>query len=437
VLNGIFVALVAAAVLVAALAGRMPDANAAALAAARSAVDVTLGLVGAMALWLGFMRVLRDAGFLGALARGLTPVLRRLFPDVPEDDPALGAIVMNLAANVLGLGNAATPFGLAAMRELERLNPQPGVATNAMALFLAINTAGLAVLPLGAIAVRASLGSTNAAGIIAPSLCASACATVGAIAAAKWLERRRRFAVARAAPGAKSDETGGAPAPAHDPAALAEARRIAELRPQSDPTRRWLAVVFAIAVAAALVRVVALAPSFETVKALLASWLLPLLMAAIVLAGFVRRVAVYDAFIAGAREGLGVAVTVLPFMIAILVAVGLLRASGALDALVSALAPVTGLVGFPAEALPMALIRPLSGSGALAVMTETMQHYGPDSFPGFLVCVINGSSETTFYVLALYLGSVGVRASRHTVLACLAGDLCGVAGALAASRVFF
>jgi spore maturation protein SpmB len=170
---------------------------------------------------------------------------------------------------------------------------------------------------------------------------------------------------------------------------------------------------------------------------MLSSWLLPALMAAIVLGGFARRVPVYDAFIAGAREGLGIAVTVLPYMLAILVAVGLFRASGALDALVSAVAPVTGLVGFPAEALPMALIRPLSGSGALAVMTETMQHYGPDSFPGFLACVINGSSETTFYVLALYLGSVGVRASRHTVLACLLADLAGVAAALGASRLFF
>jgi spore maturation protein B len=146
---------------------------------------------------------------------------------------------------------------------------------------------------------------------------------------------------------------------------------------------------------------------------------------------------VYDAFIAGAREGLDIAVTVLPYLLAILVAVGLFRASGGLDALTGAVAPFTARVGFPAEALPMALIRPLSGSGALAVMTETMQHYGPDSFPGFLACVINGSSETTFYVLALYLGSVGVRASRHTVLACLAADFAGVAAALVASRIFW
>ena len=433
-LNGIFVVLVAAAVLVAAFAGRMPAANDAALAAAKSAVDVTIGLVGVMALWLGFMRVLREAGFLAALARGLRPLLERLFPDVPPEHPAMGAIVLNLAANVLGLGNAATPFGLAAMRELERLNPRPGVATNAMALFLAVNTAGIAVLPLGAIAVRASLGSANAAGIVAPSLFASACATLAAIGAAKWLERRGRFAVERAQP--REGEPGWT-APFGELAGLDEARRLAAPQPRADPRRRWLALAFALALSAALARTFALAPSLDTAKSLLSSWLLPALMAAISLAGFARRVPVYDAFIAGAREGLGIALTILPFMLAILVAVGLFRASGALDALTTALAPVTGLVGFPAEALPMALIRPLSGSGALAVMTETMQHYGPDSFPGVLVCVINGSSETTFYVLALYLGSVGVRASRHTVIACLAGDLAGLAGALAASRVFF
>src|SRR5262245_40924542 len=176
----------------------MPATNDAALAAAKSAVEIALGLVGVMAMWLGFMRVLREAGVVRALARAGAPLLRRLFPDVPPDHPAMGAMLMNLAANVLGLGNAATPFGLKAMRELETLNPRPGVATNAMALFLAINTAGLAVLPLGAIALRASLGSTNAAGIIAPSLVASIFGTLVAIATAKLLERRARFAPERA-----------------------------------------------------------------------------------------------------------------------------------------------------------------------------------------------------------------------------------------------
>jgi spore maturation protein SpmA/spore maturation protein SpmB len=433
-LNGIFVALVAGAVLVAAFAGTMPAANDAAITAAKSAVEITIGLVGVMALWLGFMRVLREAGFMRSIARALEPVLIRLFPDVPPDHPAMGAIVMNLAANVLGLGNAATPFGLKAMRELETLNPRPGVATNAMALFLAINTSGLAVLPLGAIALRASLGSANPAGIIVPSLIASICATLVAIAAAKLLERLPLFAPERAA---RLNARSPVEARPVDLAALDVAERmVSSVAPLTRP-RAVLLVLFALALAAAVARALVAEPSFETAKTLLSSWLLPALMAAIALAGFGRRISVYDAFIAGAREGLGIAVTVLPFMLAILVAVALFRASGALDVLTNAVAPVTALVGFPAEALPMALIRPLSGSGALAVMTETMQHSGADSFVGFLVCVINGSSETTFYVLALYLGSVGARASRHTVLACLAADVAGVAGALVASRMFF
>ncbi len=433
-LNGIFVALVTGAVLVAAFSGQMPAANDAALGAAKQAVEVLLKLVGVMALWLGFMRVLRDAGVMASLARALAPVLRRLFPEVPPDHPAMGAIVMNLAANVLGLGNAATPFGLKAMRELEALNPRPGVATNAMALFLAINTSGLAVLPLGAIALRASLGSKNAAGIIVPSLIASACATVAAIATAKLLERWPRFAAARAV--VRESNGDGAPL-APDSSAFDAAERLAAADARMEPARAWLFVAFVSALSFAVTGAFCAEPTFETAKSMLSTWLLPALMAAIALGGFARRVPVYDAFIAGAREGVQIAVTVLPFMIAILVGVGLFRASGALDALIGAVAPLTSLAGFPAEALPMALIRPLSGSGALAVMTETMSHYGPDSFVGFLVCVINGSSETTFYVLALYLGSVGVRASRHTVLACLAGDLAGVAGALLASRAFF
>jgi spore maturation protein SpmB len=378
--------------------------------------------------------VLREAGVVRALARAGAPLLTRLFPDVPADHPAMGAMLLNLAANVLGLGNAATPFGLKAMRELETLNPRPRVATNAMALFLAINTSGLAVLPLGAIALRASLGSANAAGIIAPSLIASLCATAAGIAVAKLLERLPWFAPERVplAEATPADAQRGAFI-----AGLDEAEELASAAPASDRGRRLALWFFALALGVAVAQTVAAEPSFATVKTLLGSWLLPALMGAIALAGFSRRVPVYDAFIAGAREGLEIAVRILPFMIAILVAVGLFRASGALDALTGALAPATGWLGFPAEALPMALIRPLSGSGALAVMTDTMKQYGPDSFVGYLVCVINGSSETTFYVLALYLGSVGVRASRHTVLACLAADLAGVAGSLVASRLFF
>jgi len=441
VLNSIFIALIAGAVGVAAFTGTMPATNQAALDAAKRAVMVVaLGLIGPMALWLGFMRVLREAGFMASIARALAPAMRRLFPEVPPDHPAMGAMILNLAANVLGLGNAATPFGLKAMRELETLNPRPGVATNAMALFLAINTSGVAVLPLGVIAIRASLGSTNAAGIVVPTVLATAFSTLAAIVLAKLLEGRALFSVERAAAAAPG---GAAPASAVAGAiqGIEQAEQIASVHAQPDGLRRLVFAGFGLLIAAALVRQLMFgAPETSGLagaKDVLNTWLLPVLMAAIVLFGFARRVKVYDAFIAGAREGFEIAIMVIPYLVAILVGVAMLDKSGALGALTRAVSPVTSLVGFPAEALPMALIRPLSGSGAMAVMTETMTTHGPDSFVGYLVSVISGSTETTFYVLALYFGSVGVRAARHTVLACLAADFTGIAAALVFSRIFF
>lgn len=440
-LNGIFIGLFAVSVLVAAFSGTMAETNQAALDAAKNAVLViAFGLIGPMALWLGFMRVLREAGFMSSIARALSPLMIRLFPDVPAEHPAMGAMILNLSANVLGLGNAATPFGLKAMRELETLNPRPGVATNAMALFLAINTSGVAVLPLGVIAIRASLGSTNAAGILVPSVLATLVSTALAVGIAKALERRAIFSAERAA----ADTPAGAAPESAAAAAIKgidEAEQIAGLQTRADPVRgavfAGFGVLLGVALLLQLVRGGSGADGFESVKEILNSWLLPVLMASIVMFGFARRVKVYDAFIAGAREGFEIAVMIIPFLVAILVGVAMLDKSGALGALIGAVAPVTSWVGFPAEALPMALIRPLSGSGAMAVMTQTMQTHGPDSFTGFLVSVISGSTETTFYVLALYFGSVGVRAARHTVLACLAADFAGIAAALVFSRIFF
>jgi len=442
VLNAIFIALVAGAVLVAAFSGTMAATNQAALDAAKNAVMVVaLGLIGPMALWLGFMRVLREAGFMASIARALAPVMRRLFPDVPAAHPAMGAMVLNLSANVLGLGNAATPFGLKAMRELESLNPRPGVATNAMALFLAINTSGVAVLPLGVIAIRASLGSQNPTGIVVPTLLATICATLVAVAVAKLLQGRAMFSAERAAARTAAETTPQAPAGAAPIAGLESAEATAAVARRADPLRTVGIALFFALLGYALVRQVASGPpdasAFDAVKDVLDGWLLPLLMSAIVLFGFARRIDVYDAFIRGAREGFDIAVMIIPYLVAILVAVAMFRHSGALGALTAAVSPVTSAIGFPAEALPMALIRPLSGSGGMAVMTETMTTFGPDSFVGYLVSVINGSTETTFYVLALYFGSVGVRAARHTVLACLAADFTGIAAALVFSRIFF
>jgi spore maturation protein SpmA len=438
-MNAIFIVLVVGAVVTAAFGGKMPEVSQSGIDSAKRAVEIAIGLLGMMALWLGFMRVLQDAGVMRSIARALAPVMRRLFPDIPAEHPAMGAMIMNIAANMLGLGNAATPFGLKAMQELNTLNPHKGVATNSMVLFLAINTSGVAVLPLGVIAIRASLGAENTAGIIVPTLLATFCSTVVAVLVAKALQGRSHFAIERYADeaGAHEGDAGGSMADAVPSRAASEG--IGDPNPPASPTRTWFLGLVAAALVVALYLQVSRDPAvgWEQAREILSSWLLPALMAFILLFGFAHRTRVYESLVKGAREGFDIFVMIIPFLVAILVAVGMFRASGALDWLIAAVRPVTSLVGFPAEALPMALVRPLSGSGAMGVMTETMTQYGPDSFTGFLVSVMNGSTETTFYVLALYMGSIHARAARHAVVACLSADAVGMAAALLWSRLFF
>jgi spore maturation protein SpmA len=439
-LNGIFIFLIVASVLTGAFSGQMNAVTQAGINSAKTAVDLALSLIGQMALWLGFMAVLREAGLMASVARALTPIMRKLFPGVPADHPAMGSMILNLAANILGIGNAATPFGLKAMHELNQLNRHPGVATNAMAMFLAINTSGVAVLPLGAIAVRAAVGSKDPAGIIVPSLIATMVSTVSAILVTRLLENRATYAPEKFAEPATQS------APFEKPGiegikGISDAEKAAqEVAPAKGPLL-WINLALTAAVLYAIVRFFQYAPpeqtTFDTTRVFFSDWLLPLLMLAIVAFGMGRRVKVYEALVTGAKEGFQIAVMIIPFLVAIIVGIGMFRASGAMDVLVRALSPILSPLGFPPEALPMALIRPLSGSGALAVMTETMKTHVPDSFVGYLVSVINGSTETTFYVLAVYFGSVTVRATRHTVYACLAADVVGISAACAICHVFF
>jgi len=433
VLNGIFLFLIVGSVLTAAFTGTMAKLTNDSAEAAKGAVTLAIGLIGQMALWLGMMRILREAGLLAGLGRALNPIMRRLLPSVPADHPAMSAMIMNMGANILGLGNAATPFGLKAMRELDTLNPRPGVATNAMSMFLAINTSGVAVLPLGVIAIRASLGAKDLGGIILPSILATAFSTSAAILVCKLLESRARWSPSRF-------ETSGERVIGPEIKGLADAEKLATSVAPSDPVRLAVMGLIYLAIGVGLFRTVSAMPSGDplaTVKTVVGDWLLPLLMMLIVSLGFVRKAKVYEVFIQGAKEGFDIAVTIIPFMVAILVGIAMFRGSGAMSVLVDAISVVTTPLGFPAEALPMAIIRPLSGSGAMAVMSETMKTYGPDSFIGFVVSVMNGSTETTFYVLALYFGSVGVRATRHTVWPCLAADFVGMSAAVAFSYVFW
>jgi spore maturation protein SpmA len=435
--NWIFLGLIVVSILTAAFSGSMPKVTEASLTSARSAVELAIGLIGQMTLWLGLVGVLREAGLMRSVANGLKPVMSRLFPEVPPEHPAMGAMIMNLAANVLGLGNAATPFGLKAMQELDKLNKQKGVATNSMALFLVINTSGVAVLPLGVIAVRATLGSHDAAGIIVPTLIATMTSTIVSVIACKLLEKRAMFAPEKYDPVEIDESKMKAP----DAASLEKAEQTAALAPKAPLWKQLVAAGIGVAVVAALVRHVMLAPqtvgAFDLTRGVLSDWLLPLLILAMVTLGFSRQVKVYEAFIASAKEGFQTVTAIIPFLVGMLVAIGMFRASGAMDVLVSVLSPALAPLGFPAEALPMALIRPLSGSGALGVMTESIKAYGPDSFVGYLVSVLNGSTETTFYVLALYFGAVQVKVLRHSLAACIVADFAGPLGAFVACKLFF
>jgi spore maturation protein SpmA/spore maturation protein SpmB len=385
---------------------------------ATGAVELALGLVGVMALFLGLMKIAEQGGLLKILARLIRPLMVRLFPDVPADHPAMGAMILNMSANMLGLGNAATPFGIKAMQELDRLNPCKGSATDSMVLFLAINTSSVTLLPTGVIALRASAGSADPAGILPTTLFATLCSTLAAILAVKGY---RRFfpltgeAVARQA--ADPDEAGQT----HAQPDIA----LAEDEGSGYPT--WVSLT-------ALIGFLLLIPLTVLYGQVVSPWILPGLMLGFLLFGVLRKVPIYESFVEGAKDGFQVALKIIPYLVAILVAVGMFRASGAMEWLVGQIGQLTSLFGLPAEALPMALLRPLSGSGAYGVMASIINDpaIGPDSYIGYLVSTLQGSTETTFYVLAVYFGAVQVRRIRHALAAGLTADIVGVISAVVA-----
>ncbi len=379
---------------------------------AGAAVELAIGLVGVMALFLGLMKVAEVGGMLTILAKLIRPLMVRLFPDVPADHPAMGAMILNLAANALGLGNAATPFGIRAMQELDRLNPVKGEATNAMALFMAINTSSVTLLPTGVIALRAAAGSIDPAAILPTTLFATIGSTSIAIIAAKFYQRF--FSQSKAAhiknkgdvKGLSTDDT---------------------LKDASNGYPMWVSVL-ALGILASFIPVAILFGRSVS------PWILPSLMVGFLGFGLVKKVKIYEVFVEGAKEGFQVALRIIPYMVAILVAVGMLKASGGLQMIVNTLSSVTSNFGLPAEALPMALMRPLSGSGAFAILASIINDpaIGPDSYTGFLVSTLQGSTETTFYVMAVYFGAVQIKRIRHALVTALTADVAGILFAILA-----
>jgi spore maturation protein SpmA len=364
-------------------------------------VEIALGLIGVLCLWLGLFEIAGRAGVIDALAKLLAPLFRRLMPEVPAGHPALGSITMNLAANMLGLDNAATPMGLKAMQELQSLNPNEDTATNAQILFLVLNSSSVTILPVTIFLFRAQQGSEDPTSVFIPILLATCSSTLAGLIAVAWFQRLRLF----------------------DYVVLA-----------------YLAG-FALLVGTFVLYLSYLPPPQLTKQSSLFGNLVLFSIIMLFLAvGVWRKVNVYEAFIDGAKQGFEVAIKIIPYLVGMLVAIGVLRASGILDGLLKGLEGFFSLLGVDTEfipALPTALMKPLSGSGARAMMLETMNTHGVDSFPAVLSAIVQGSTETTFYVLAVYFGSVGIRRVRHAVTCGLLADFAGICTAIVIGYWFF
>ncbi len=435
-LNWIWLLLLVGGALLAGFTGRFPTAIQGAFDAAGQSVQLAIGLAGIMTLWLGLMRIAEASGLVRIIARALRPVLVRLFPDVPPDHPAMGSMVMNLAANALGLANAATPLGLRAMRDLEKLNQVPGTATDAMCTFLALNTGSVQLLPISAIAVLAAEGSRTPTVIVGTTLLATACSSLAGLIAVKFMARLPMFRI-RVVPGPAPVGSGVVDSVPEDPI-VAQVPRPARWTWPAMAGLLGCFVWFAFRLMQA--EVPAGAVQEATWIRLLNS--LSLLSVPLLLAGFPLyaagcRVPVYEEFIEGAREGFQTSIRIIPYLVAMLMAIGFLRGAGGIDVMARALAVPMSWVGYPVELLPMTLLRPLTGSGTMAALVDLVKAHGPDSLLARSAGTLFGSTETTFYVVAVYFGAVSIRKTRHAVWAGLIADAVGALAAVYLCRAVF
>lgn len=367
----------------------------------KTAFEISLGLTGVLSLWMGLMKIGEQGGLVNALARVLSPIFNRLFPDIPKGHPVTGTMFMNISANMLGLDNAATPMGLKAMQELQQLNTKKDTATNPMIMFLVLNTSGLTLIPMSVLLYRTQLGAAQPTDVFIPILLATTVSTIAGLLVTSIYQRINLF------------------------------------------NRTMLLFLFGVALflaagtwgVASLSRV-----QVELFSTTLANVLLFTIIVLFIVSGMLRKVNVYEAFIEGAKEGFTTAVRIIPYLVAILVAVGVFRASGGMDVLIGAVAWCVEACGGNSDfvgALPTALMKPLSGSGARGMMIDAMTTYGADSFAGRLACLFQGATDTTFYIIAVYFGSVGIRKTGHAVTCGLIADAAGILAAIVIGYLFF
>ena len=368
---------------------------------AKTAFEISLGLTGVLSLWLGIMRIGEKGGVVNVVARWLAPVFSKIFPDIPKGHPVTGTIFMNFAANMLGLDNAATPMGLKAMEQLQELNPKKDTATNPMIMFLVLNTSGLTLVPISVMVYRAQMGAAQPTDVFVPILLATFFSTVVGLIVTCLYQRINLF------------------------------------------NRTLMLFLGALCTLVALIIWGFSAmprEQMDVVSSTFANVFLFSIITCFIIAGMRKKINVYDTFIEGAKEGFETAVRIIPYLVAILVAIGVFRASGAMDFLIDGIAWCVAALGGDTEfvgALPTALMKPLSGSGARGLMVDAMTTYGADSFVGRLACLFQGATDTTFYILAVYFGSVGIRKTRHAVTCGLVADLAGILSAIFICYLFF
>ena len=378
-----------------------PTIVASTFSTAKTAFEISLGLTGVLALWMGLMKIGERGGLVNFLARLLAPVFNKIFPEIPQGHPATGTMFMNIAANLLGLDNAATPMGLKAMQELQELNPQKDTATNPMIMFLVLNTSGLTLIPMSVLLYRTQLGAAQPTDVFVPILLATTVSTIIGLIVTCIYQRINLF----------------------------------------NRTMMLFLLGVSLFVALGTVGIAQLTKvQVELFSTTLANVMLFAIIILFILSGVIKRVNVYDAFIEGAKEGFSTAVRIIPYLVAILVAVGVFRAAGGMGVLIAAIEWCVEACGVNSDfvaALPTAIMKPLSGSGARGMMIDAMTTYGADSFVGRLACLFQGATDTTFYILAVYFGSVGIRNTRHAVTCGLIADFAGILAAIVIGYIFF
>lgn len=368
---------------------------------AKTSVNIALGLIGLLAFWLGIFKVAEGSGLITKFSRVLSPFLRKIMPDIPRDHPALGSITMNISANVLGLDNAATPFGIKAMQDMQSLSSVKDTLTNSQILFLVLNTSSVTLFPIAVFLYRAEQGAAQPTDVFIPILLATSASTLAGLLITCAVQKINLF---------------------------------------NKTVLLYLVGIFSFLAAVILYFANLAADQLASQSSFIANFALFLFIVVVLVMGWRKGQNTYEQFVEGAKQGFEVAISIIPYLLAMLVAIAMLRASGLMDLVTQSVAYVLALVGIDTrfvEAIPNALMKPLSGSGARALMIETMQHHGADSFVGRLASVMQGSTETTFYVLAVYLGAVGIKHSRYAVGCCLAADFAGIFAAITVSYWFF